>query len=679
MKPIHQKSAAAAILLGLSWPARAETPANVIQLEGMVVTASRGAYDVLDLPESATVLDGEAIQREQAGDLGDLLLELPNVDIAGGPRNVGQRTVIRGIGDERVLYLLDGARQNFVRGHNSRMFIDPDLLKRVEVVRGPVSALWGSGAIGGVVSLQTKDAVDLVAPGQRFGAKVKGGFQSVSDQGLGSAAVYGLLGERFDYLFHFAFRGSEDIQLGRGRLEHSGFDAYSGLAKFRFSPHPDHSLSFSAQSLGQNQQVPFNPQSRDGSGNPLVDRETQQHNFIFNYRFQPQHPWLDLNMTAYHNQVFIREKTRRANRRRDETDFTTTGVNLLNRSDLGQWGAVSQRLTYGIDYYHDQGKADRNGEPRSSFPDAESDVAGIYLQDEMRIFDPLTLFGGVRWDYYQRQSQRGDLERSAGEVTFRAGALWWLTDWLGLSLAYNEAFRSPDLNELFVSGTHFTCGPGCANRFLPNPNLDPEKAHNKEVGLRIKKNGLWFADDRLRIRASFFRNQVDDFIDTIVVFSPRPMPPLNPGPGGFTTHRNVRDAELEGFEAELNYQQRYAWLGFAYSQTRGRDKTEHRPLANVAPDEWVIQAGLRHPELGLSLGWRTRIVEDQDRVPAGIEDTPGFTVHDLRLSWQPRHKALAGLRADFAIDNLGDRDYREHLSLLKSPGRNFKINLSYRF
>lgn len=93
----------------------------------------------------------------------------------------------------------------------------------------------------------------------------------------------------------------------------------------------------------------------------------------------------------------------------------------------------------------------------------------------------------------------------------------------------------------------------------------------------------------------------------------------------------------------------------------------------------MVSAGLRHPELGLSLTWRTRIVEDQDRVPQGMADTPGFTVHDLRLSWQPQHRSLKGLRVDFAVDNLGDRDFREHLSLLKSPGRNFKTSLAWRF
>lgn len=644
-------------------------------MAGVTAYAVRAEREAFDLPETVSLLHPEAIAKEQPSDLGDLLVELPNIDIAGGPRSIGQRTVIRGISDARVLYLLDGARQNFERGHNSRLFLEPELVKTIEVVRGPASALWGSGAIGGVVGLTTKDAADLLVPRQKFGTLLKGGFQSASDQGLGSASVYGLFGEEFDYLLHFTFRGAGDLHLGRGRLDHSGFNSFSGLARFTWSP-GDHRLGFSALTFDQNQEVPSNPQSLGGQTNPLVERLSQQRNFLVKYGFSSEKSWLKPVLLVYHNSILI-EENRVPIPRRDVTDFTTTGLSASNRTRLGLWEAVTQELTYGLDFYHDEGRATRDGKVRSEFPEAESDVIGLYVQDELTLWRRLSLTFGVRWDDFANRAQNS--RQQTNEVTFRTGALWWLTKWLGLNLAYNEAFRAPSLQELFVSGTHFTCGPGCANLLVPNPNLNPEKAHNKEVGLRLKFDRLWFAEDKLRARASFFRNQVDDFIDSVVVFSPRPTPPFNLGPGGFTTNRNVRNAELEGFEVELSYEAPYGYVSASYAQTRGRDKTQNQPLANVAPDEWVVQAGLRHPEWGVSFDWRTRLVEDQDRVPQGVADTPGFTVHDLRLAWQPRIAALSGLRLEFAVDNLGNRDYREHLSLLKSAGRSFKTSLSLRF
>ncbi|NCC30317.1 MAG: TonB-dependent receptor, partial [Gammaproteobacteria bacterium] len=143
----------ALLLVPLSDRADAETGIPAVELSQIRVTAAKSDRDPFTIAESVSVIGREQIEAEQPSRLGDLLLDLPNVDIGGGPRGVGQQVVIRGLGDERILFLLDGARQNFDRAHNARVFIDPDLLKQVEVLRGPASALWGSGALGGVVAL----------------------------------------------------------------------------------------------------------------------------------------------------------------------------------------------------------------------------------------------------------------------------------------------------------------------------------------------------------------------------------------------------------------------------------------------------------------------------------------------------------------------------------------------
>ncbi|MDP1559476.1 MAG: TonB-dependent receptor plug domain-containing protein [Nitrosomonas sp.] len=91
----------------------------------ITVTATRTNRKVSDVPESVSVVDTEQLQTRQAADIGDVLRYLPNVELGGGPRNLGMNPNIRGLGDARILFLLDGARQDFRRGHNSRIFIDP--------------------------------------------------------------------------------------------------------------------------------------------------------------------------------------------------------------------------------------------------------------------------------------------------------------------------------------------------------------------------------------------------------------------------------------------------------------------------------------------------------------------------------------------------------------------------
>src|SRR5699024_4251275 len=143
-------------------PQRPEGKSTEASLEEVTVTATRTKRKVSEVPESISIVDTEQIRTRQAADIGDVLRYLPNVELEGGPRNLGVNPVIRGMGDDRILILLDGARQDFNRGHDARIFIDPSLLKQVEVMRGPASAVWGSGALGGVMSFTTLDATDLL-------------------------------------------------------------------------------------------------------------------------------------------------------------------------------------------------------------------------------------------------------------------------------------------------------------------------------------------------------------------------------------------------------------------------------------------------------------------------------------------------------------------------------------
>src|SRR5690606_1261517 len=329
-------------------------------------------------------------------DIGDILRYLPNVDLGGGPRNLGLNPVIRGMGDDRILFLLDGARQDFNRGHNARIFIDPSLLKRVDVMRGPASAVWGSGALGGVMSFTTLDATDLLRGNERFGMKVRGGFQSMNEQYIPGVSVYGLLSDDFDYLFDFSYRNAaDDIRHGDGsKLQNSSFESYAGLAKLNWTP-GDHRFTFSAQTFDQAGKVPSNSQAASAA-DTLVDRDTEQRNYTLRYRYEnPDNTWLNPEILVYHNTTYSVEK-RLFDRRRDETDFSTTGINARNSSRLDLNSFVTQVITYGVDYFHNEAKGKRNRAPRPEFPRGNADVVGVFLQDEITLWKRLSLIPGVR-------------------------------------------------------------------------------------------------------------------------------------------------------------------------------------------------------------------------------------------------------------------------------------------
>lgn len=94
---------------------------------------------------------------------------------------------------------------------------------------------------------------------------------------------------------------------------------------------------------------------------------------------------------------------------------------------------------------------------------------------------------------------------------------------------------------------------------------------------------------------------------------------------------------------------------------------------------YEVPGSVSHPPWGLIAGARGRFVQRQDRVSAGVPETPGYGVYDLYASWLPDAATLSGLRIDFGVDNLSDKSYRRHLALIDEAGRSFKVSASYQF
>src|SRR5699024_3838050 len=105
------------------------------------------------------------------------------------------------------------------------------------------------------------------------------------------------------------------------------------------------------------------------------------------------------------------------------------------------------------------------------------------------------------------------------------------------------------------------------------------------------------------------------------------------------------------------------------------NETTHQPLADIAPDRWVLSIGYKNLPWHGRITLRTTLAERQDRVPDGVEATAGYTVYDLMTSWHPRDD----LRLDFGIGNLTDKAYRQHNAVIDEAGRNVKASLTWNF
>lgn len=179
-----------AVLTALASAAQAEEV--VVSDVPVVVTATRTSKTLDEAPSSIEVVDGKTLEREQPKTIGDALLDIPNVDVTAGESPVFTNVQIRGSDPDQITYLVDGVRQDNYTTSGNRpafIFVDPELVKQVEVRRGGGSSLYGNGGIGGTLAVTTKSASDMLKPGQQFGAKLKTGYSDDSREWSKSAYV----------------------------------------------------------------------------------------------------------------------------------------------------------------------------------------------------------------------------------------------------------------------------------------------------------------------------------------------------------------------------------------------------------------------------------------------------------------------------------------------------------
>ncbi|MEM9060863.1 MAG: TonB-dependent hemoglobin/transferrin/lactoferrin family receptor [Pseudomonadota bacterium] len=677
----------AAIMMATT--AQAQTvgdPDEFVADEITVFGGARDARGLLETPNAVTVFDQEEIRRRQASTYEELIGDIPGVQIDGGPRGISQEPNVRGFQDEQVVVRIDGARQNFNLAHRGRFFTDPDALKRVEVVRGGNSILFGSGALGGVILLETIDAEDVVDPGQFVGGRIKGGYSSQGQEFIGSGTVGVQYGD-FDALGFISYRPmGEDLEDGSGNpISNSDIDAVNGIVKLGYAP-GDHRFEVSYNFYDDEGVTPPNANVAGDSTN-VVNRELSYQTLRGEWTWQPEdNPLFDVSALFYHNDAEVTED-RIFDGRLNETEYTTLGFELVNRSDFDI--GVPVRLSYGIEGFQDEQEALSDGAPRLSTPDATARYFAAFAQGDIELPYGFTLTPGLRFDSFDVEPDGNFPDLSDSEVSPKLALQWRPLDVLQLWINASQSFRAPSITELYSSGTHFGFVVPAANpfaptqifdnRFVPTPDLEPERSRALEIGGRWSENDLVWQGDSINFSASAYYADVENFIDTIVTdFGP---PTFDFATNtltflGSTFSRNV-DAKLWGFEAALDYDADDWFFGAGLTLPRGTDGNGGN-LGSIPQDRLVFTGGVR-PLDGLELGARATFLDGQDKVPADALTTDGTAIFDLFGSYSPDFGGFDGATIRFGIDNLTDRTYRLAGNGLNQAGRAYKMSASIDF
>lgn len=655
------------------------------KLDPISVTATGRAMSPFDYPGMVSVVDNESLRDRQPSSLDDAFGRMPNVEFTGGPRRTGEVPSIRGFDGSDVVVTVDGARQNFLSGHDGRVFVDPSLLREVEVVRGPSSSLYGSGATGGVIALRTLRARDLLGPDDNAGVRFRGSYQSVNEEESGGVTAYGRPVEELGLLANINARNSGTIELGDGNeLTNSDDDIVSGLLKANWQPGDHSELELSYIGFDNDAREPNNGQGAGGDNS--VDKAIESETARLRYDYSdPANPWLDVKALAYRSEQSVDE------RRLDDDglgpqgelltrEVETTGFRVDNRSRFA-WDGGSVSFTLGGEYYEDEQTAEAGGGTRGGVPSGEFDFRAAFAQAQLR-FNKLgalpgqvSLLPGIRYDGYKASGGLG-AEPDDSELSPRLGVTWKPTPETLLFANRADAFRAPTLNELFSTGEHFTIPRVGTNNFVPNTDLAPQRTETWEAGAGLDLSGVLVDGDTFTIKATHFETDAEDFIDQEV---DQPFPPacFPPNCNGTTRAVNVGSAELWGQEFQGSYRVGAFTASFGFSRIDGEDDQSGDKLGVLTPAQGTLDLRYELADLDSTVGGRLLVADDFDKVNEPAEERDAYEVVDLSYRWQPRQPGLRGLNVRAGVDNVFDEAYSRVFTGAAEPGRNIKLSVSY--
>lgn len=603
-----------AVALTCAGFAQAET-----RLKDVVVSATQSEHEVRTAPASVSVITREEIETRNPLDLLDAVRGTPGVTLMGRSLSGRKTLSMRGLEGKHVLNLIDGRRispTDDVVGHSDYQYgwLPMSAIERVEVVRGPMSTLYGSEALGGVVNLITRQ------PGDRWiGSLGVTGADLRSGDGGGRAGASlfatGPVGESFDLRLTAETNRIGDVP----RKEDPRYSELEGRK---------------TQTVGASGRLKLAPGQTleagwiDGEEKRWRDNITSNVLHKDRYDIARNHGYLAwrgefdgwrAQANAYRSELDVKNSRTNGVAPTTPQNFVDVAYDALATTRIG-----NHRLTFGGEY-----RTETMTHPHLATGKDDATHKALFIQDELPLGKQLAFTAGLRADNH---------EFFGTEWSPRAYLVWEATPELIVKGGYGHAFKAPTLKQ--VSPVYVgTAGP---HSFYGNASVKPEKSDSIEISADWQRGPL-------NLRGTLFHTKVKDLISTIL-FQTDPTPPF-PARRHYR-YVNLNKAEVTGLETGFswNLTSDLLWqTDLTLLRTRDKEKDKEmysRPRTSVASRlDW--KGGN---------GWSARLGVEY----TGRQLVAATTTTDARLPAYSLWNASVGkqfgkaLTARVGVENLGN-------------------------
>lgn len=630
-----------------------------------------------DTATAVTEINQEEIEDRQAATIAELVDSVPGVTLVNGSTPQSSGISIRGFGADatygtnpRVLITIDGATtggEEIYRIGN-QLFTDPSLYKSVSVIRGTVGSFeFGSGVVGGIVQLETKDASDFT--GGEIGTRFRQTIEAQSNgSGWASSSILAMQPtEDAEFILNYTVRDNDTYEDGQGNeVSGTDFRDYSLLAKGRltFGDNKEHAVTAWYNATHSNDKdVPYDILGASGGGgfyfgnvDRIVDSRTaglryeydQAGNDLIHFQATLTYAEQDIDSTYIPGSCagFPGCDAAVSDLLNADHNYKTTKLTLKNTSYFDT-GMASHDLRYGIEFIN------RERLDADSAPGGTDRRWAFFAVDDIRIGQSLTLTPALR---YESQKVKGTDTVSPGDTDPYNGEFDNDALMGGLSARYE--FQSGFA--VFASAAYTEVFPIIDRLDKPSSVWVPENGTTYEAGFSYRNNDLFSAGDSLAFKVSYYDTNLRDVRAA----------------GNILTEVDVNGVELEASYAMEN--------GF-YADLNGTVADGDQSFPSGAVSEWIyapvasasLTVGKRINE-AVDLSWELVAAEGTDAVN-GSGPIGGYGVNNLRATFRPQEGVLAGTEIRVGVENIFDKQYQTQLSTRASAGRNLKLTLAKTF